>query len=168
MQLLRTFDNGPMEYFSLFLHSWHEGASEPPRAHLLEDRWLDERWPNGMRGKHFANRLMFHADQCWWHDGEINRKRFAQLVADYDLHCDVAYVNVAKEESALKMCSILRNLGCPYVVHFMDLYHDCLDPATMPGMCELIRGASKVIALTDALSDEAAKFSPHALITLGI
>jgi len=168
MQLLRTFVGGPMEYFSLFLHSWHDGKSEPPHAHLLEDRWLDERWPSGLRGKHFANRLMFQADQCWWHDGQINRKRMEQLVADYDLRCGVAYVNIAKEESALKVCSILRFLGCPYIVHLMDLYHERLDPAAMPGMCELMRGASTVIALTDTLKDEAAKFFPRELITLGI
>jgi glycosyltransferase involved in cell wall biosynthesis len=168
MQLLRTFAAGPAEYFSLFFHSWHDGRSEPPRAHLLEDRWLEERWPRGLRGKHLANRMMFLADQCWWSDGEINRKRFARLVAENHLSCDVAYVNIAKEESALKACSILRILGCPYVVHFMDLYHDRLVPASMPGMRQLLAGASSVVALTDALKDEAAKFGPRELITLSI
>jgi glycosyltransferase involved in cell wall biosynthesis len=168
MQLLRTFAGGPTDYFSLFLHSWHDGKSEPPRAHMLEDRWLDERWPNGLRGRHAANRAMFRAGQCWWSDGEVNLKRMQRLAREYDLRCDVAYVNIAKEESALKMCSLLRFLGCPYVVHLMDLYHDRLDPATMPGMCRLMSGASAVIALTDALKDEAAKFSPRELITLGI
>jgi hypothetical protein len=79
-------------------------------------------------------------------------------------------VIAAHEEHALKMSSLLRVLGCPYVVHIMDIYHhEGLDPARMPGFRDLLGGATARLAISDAIADEIARFGgpPAQVIPIG-
>ncbi len=152
-QMIRLFDWSAPDLFHLYLTAFYGGISEVGRSLRVEDpRWLG-------RGRRYARHIERALGLNWWNGDEIRADRLAARLAQQGLTADVAYVIAAHEEHASKMSSLLAVLGCPYVVHVMDIYHpDGLAPATMPGFRRLLGGASAVLAISDAIVDELAKF----------
>jgi hypothetical protein len=106
---------------------------------------------------------------AWWNGHQVNADKLRRLVADRGWTCDVAYVCVADDGEAAEAWSILKVLGCPYVVHLMDLCHDDgIDPATMPGYVGLLRGASSVLAIGEAMRDEVLKVRRDGVAMAGL
>ncbi len=153
--MIRSFDWNNPALFHFYLTAFYGGTSEVGRSFRIEDpRWLG-------RGRRVAKRVERAVGLNWWNGDEIRVDRFRAHLARNGLVADVAYVIAAHEEHARKMSSLLRVLGCPYVVHLMDIYHsDGLDPANMPGFRDLIGGASARLAISDSIADEMRKFAP--------
>lgn len=150
---LRVFEGSGHPFFHFYLRRIQFGLSECPNSHLLEDvpwPWKRQRVANAVRrvlGKH------------WWAGDRLNHRRLSRLIRDEGYRADAAYVIVAREDHAAAAAQIVDVVGCPYVLHVVDLYHeDGLDPAAMPGFSRLIDGASSVLALTDTIRDELTKF----------
>jgi len=152
-QMIRLFDWNHRNVFHLYLTAVYGGVSEVGRSFRIEDpRWLG-------RGRRVAKRVERAVGLNWWNGDDIRPDVFRAHLGRNWLAADVAYVIAAHEEHALKMSSLLAVLGCPYVVHLMDIYHpDGLDPARMPGFRRLLAGASVRLAISDTIAAEMKKF----------
>jgi hypothetical protein len=153
-QMIRMFDWTDPSLFHLYLTNFYGGKSEVGRSFRIEDpRYLG-------RGRRVALRVERALRINWWNGDEVVQHRFRGLLARHGLKADVAYVIAAHEEHASKMRSLLRILGCPYVLHVMDIYHpEGLVPEAMPGFRDLIGGASGTLAISDAIAEQMAKFA---------
>ncbi len=153
-QMLRVFSHPLFSPYHLYWRSTEYGRSEVPNSYLLEDPlW---RWRKG--GRH-VTRVKAALGLLWWDGDAVNEARLRALLAEKGVVCDVAYVVVSDEREAVRALSLLAVLGCPYVVHLMDLEHEGgLDPHAMPGYAGLLGGAAGVLALNEALAAEAGKF----------
>ena len=153
VQLLRLFAD---ENYTHLYWSSASGFSEDERSLLLEEQFT---WWKFSRGKGRIEQWMglLGLSSVWRHNQLINEAHKDQLSRQY--RCDVAYVVVIDETSARKAVSLLEHLGCPYVVHLMDLMHPRgLDPKTMPGFGRLFARASGVFALSENIRQEVLKF----------
>jgi glycosyltransferase involved in cell wall biosynthesis len=153
-QLLRLFGGTDVRFFHLYWNSRPFGRSEHPRSYALENRaWTLP------RGGRLARALGRRLGILWWSRNDVDARKLARLRARADLRADVAYVIVASEAECERARSLLARLGCPYVVHLMDVEHpQGLDPTTMPAYRGLLERASAVLVLNDAMAREAARF----------
>ncbi|BAC92248.1 glr4307 [Gloeobacter violaceus PCC 7421] len=153
VQLLRLF---AFEDYTHLYWSSASGFSETDKSLLLEEQF--DWWPLS-RGKGRLEQVMglLGMSSVWRHNELISAKYRRLLERDY--RCDVAHVVAIDETSARKAVSLLGVLGCPYVVHIMDLMHPRgLDPAAMTGFGRLFAGASRVLALSENIRREVRKF----------
>lgn len=153
-QMLRVFSSPLFSTHHLYWRSTKYGRSEVVNSYLLEDPlW---RWRKG--GRHIT-RVKAALRLLWWYGNAVSKPKLRALLREKGVACDVAYVVVSDETEAMRALSLLAVLGCPYVVHLMDLEHEeGLDPASMPGYGKLLGGAARVLALNEALAAEARKF----------
>jgi glycosyltransferase involved in cell wall biosynthesis len=152
VQMLRTFEESRSAYTHFYFSSHYAGRSEVRNSHLL-----DETLPFGITGKRTVAKWLRRVaiDWPWWNDDRLNARKFQRLLAAEKIRCDVMYVVVATEQHARRCLEILRQLGCPYVVHIMDLYDaEGIVPERMPAMRALLENAASVFVLTQALADE--------------
>lgn len=152
-QLLRLLQGADVSFFHLYWWWGHGGESErQPSFRLIAPNWM---------AKKGLFRVFSALGVTWWKGTQINRAKLHQLRQSEKLQCDVIYALVGDELSAQQALSIAREFDCPYVVHLMDLYEDHLDPNTMPGMKQLLAGASSVLVITEPLEREICKFAPR-------
>ena len=149
-QLIRLLDGANLSHFHLYWWWAHGGESEcQPSFRLIAPNWM---------AKKGLFRLFSALGMTWWKGSQVNLAKLSALRAEHTLRCDVALCLVSDEETAAQSLSLVEAFSCPYVVHFMDLYEDELDPQTMPALRQLLAGASSVLAITEPLEREVAKF----------
>ena len=150
---MRCFPRPDVEYFHLYLTHEYGGISKSPRSFRLDNyRYTG-------RGKHRMMPILGRLGLHWWKGSKLAAQKFRRLRRKHHLDCDVAYVFATDEKTAAKSNALLDELKVPYVAHSMDLYHDNgLDPATMPELAKLFRGAKKVLAISEPIGQEIAKF----------
>lgn len=148
-QILKVFASSGLPFVHFYFYTWASGASEVAPSYQLEN-------PHHKHvGKRVAARLSRAIGTSWWQGNKLNQRRIRRLLEEEQIACDVAYVVIGSEDSAQRAVELLRYLKCPYIVHLMDLYHEGgIDPATMTGFAELLRGASTIFALNDPLRGE--------------
>ena len=153
-QILRTLSGMPVDYFHFYFACWHGTISEITQSKKLAS--YDLPIPKVRR---LWQEVRNNTVGPWYRGTEINSPRMRGWLERKQLQFDVAYVVVACEEGAAKAASLLAVLGCPYVLHVVDLFHaQGVDPAGMPGFHELLAGASSVLALTPAIQYELERF----------
>jgi hypothetical protein len=154
VQVLRIFEGSGVDLWHLYWLGTAGYQSDVAASALLNTLPLLKR----MRGGGVVEKVEEVLGVAWWNGRRVNADKLRRLVADRGWTCDAAYVCVADDGEAAEARSILEVLGCPYVVHLMDLCHDDgIDPATMPGYLGLLRGASSVLTVGDAIRDEVLK-----------
>lgn len=136
----------------------HGFRSETPHSSLLADRRLPIPKVRG------AIRIARErAGWTWWRDDEVNAGFLHRLLVRKGLDFDVAYVVVGSEYSSRRALSMLKVIGCPYVLRVYDIMHSDdsgIDARTCPHFAELIRGAAAVLSLNDAITREVAPLGP--------
>ncbi len=154
-QLIRMLDRAEVGFFH-FYWGWEHGATSErePSFRLIAPSWMARKG---------VFRLCTALGMAWWKGSQLNRGRLRALRAKENLRCDVVYCLISDEVTAARSLSLVEALGCPYVVHFMDLYEDSLNPQTMPAMRQLLAGAASVLTITAPLENEVAKFAPKDL-----
>ncbi len=156
-QMLRIADHAHLDHFHLYWSSMPFGFSEAGRpSFLFEDPlfWRKLRLNRLMTKLHAAVGLR------GWRGNALNTRLFRRLIPAAQTDCDVVYAFATSEESAQRCLSLIDHLRTPFVVHIMDLQHaDGLDPATMPGFAGLLRRASSVLAINEAVEREVGKFA---------
>lgn len=159
-QLLLMFHNRPdVEYIHFYLTHEYGGVSKVPRSYRLDNyRYTG-------RGKIKLMPVLGWLGLHWWKGTQLAKAKFASLRRRHHLKPDVAYVFVTDESTSAKFNAVLAELKVPYVAHSMDLYHDDgLNPATMPEMAKLLSGAAKVLAISEPIGQELAKFGVTPLV----
>jgi hypothetical protein len=152
-QVLQMFGSYPDSFTHFYFHTICFGLSECRNSHVLQQTiWLR----HGQRT--FAKMLRMFGSY-WWTGDEVNPWRFRHLLKGVSRPFDVAYVIVSSEQNARKALSLLGHLQCPYVVHVMDIFHDELDPETMPGFAKLLEHGESVLVLNAAIQREIRKFT---------
>ncbi len=154
-QILRMLDGAEISFFHIYWW-WGHGAESDrqPSFRLIAPNWM---------AKKGLFRLFSAFGMTWWKGEQINLAKLKALRAEHNLRCDVGYALISDETTAAKALSLVKAFDCPYVVHYMDLYMDSLDPEQMPATQELLDGAVCVFAITEPLEREVAKFAPHDL-----
>ncbi|AGY56432.1 glycosyltransferase [Gloeobacter kilaueensis] len=152
VQLLRLFADD--DYSHLYWSS-ASGFSECDNSLLLEEQF---NWWKFSRGKGRLEQLMglMGLSSVWRHN-ELISDSYRNLLAE-QYRPDLAYVVVIDETSAQKAVSLLEVLGCPYIVHIMDLMHPGGLQPQMSGFRRLFAGASGVFALSENIRQEVLKF----------
>ena len=164
-QILRLLESRDDSFFHIYFRSGHGNVSDCANSFNLT-RYEGLAW---RRRDKIREAIGSRVLGTWWPQTDtVHPRKFARLLRDHDLRCDVAYVIVREENSALRCISMLEYLKCPYVVHIMDLHHDELDPATMPGFARLLRGAAATIVITPPLVEQVAKFGIDNIHTIFI
>ena len=155
-QMLRIIDHARLDYFHVYWSQRPFGLSEPTRhSHLFEDPlfWRPLRFNRAMAKLHAAVGLR------GWHGNTLNAPLFDRLIPPARLGCDVIHAFATSEESAARCLSLISHFDKPFVLHVMDVQHENgLDPTTMPGFAELIRRASSVLTINDAIAAEVRRF----------
>lgn len=155
-QMLRIIDHARLDYFHVYWSSRPFGLSAAGRrSRLFEDPlfWRPLRLNRAMVKLHAAVGL------AGWHGRALNAPLFDRLVPPSQRQCDVVYAFATSEGSARQCLSLIEHLDKPCVVHIMDVQHENgLDSATMPGFSGLLRRASSVLAINEAIEREARKF----------
>lgn len=153
-QLLLIFRGRPdVSFIHFYLTHEYGGVSRVPWSFRLDNH----RYTG--RGKHKVMPVLGWLGLHWWKGSQLAKGKFARLRRKHGLEPDVAYVLATDERTSAKFNAILAELNVPYVVHSMDLYHDDgLDPAAMPEMATLLRGAAGVLAISEPIARELAKF----------
>jgi hypothetical protein len=162
-QILQLFQGYPFHHF--YWRVGHGRRSEVPQSTLLEDRVPPVPKLGGA-----VRRLKQWSGRTWWRGDEVNVTWLQREVQSRGLKLDAAYVVIARESDAARALSIVRSLELPYVVNMVDVLHDQgLDPATMPAMTELLKGASSLLALLPSIAEEMGKFSraPIQIVPVG-
>jgi glycosyltransferase involved in cell wall biosynthesis len=154
VQLLRLLENQGISYTNFYFGDLYGGKSECEDFVSLygqEYRWW---YPaQSLQGKARAAALRT------WYSLKVHPPRFNAALKERPAF-NVAYVIVGHEVAAAWYLPFLKALGCPYVVHIMDIYHESgLDPESMPNFSTLFAGASSILALTETIRDEIAKFN---------
>lgn len=157
VQILRLVQQINVEYFHLYWSS-ASGLSETTTSLLLEeDFW----WWKWSRGRYKLGEVMSWLGLSVWKNNQLIDEKYLSLLWEKRKDFDVAYVVVLDEKAARRAVFLLRNLGCPYVVHIMDLDHlSGLNPAIMPGFTTLFAGASSVLTISEAIQEQVQKFEP--------
>ncbi len=154
--MLRIIDHARLDAFHVYWSTRPFGRSEPGRhSTLFEDPlfWRPLRLNRAMAKLHAAVGLR------GWHDHTLNVGLFERVVPKSRLQCEVIYAFATSEESARRCLSLIDHLRRPFIVHIMDVQHENgLDPATMPGFAELLRRASSVLVINEAIAAEARRF----------
>ena len=151
-QLIRLLDGADVSYFHLYWWWAHGGTSErEPSFRLIAPDWM---------AKKGLFRLFSAFGMTWWNGTQVNANKLAALRSERNLQCDVAYCLISDETTAAQALSLVKAFGCPYVVHYMDLYEEELDPQTMPATAQLLANAAVVLVITEPLEREVAKFTP--------
>ncbi len=151
-QLIRLLDGAEVPYFHLYWWWAHGGTSErEPSYRLIAPDWM---------AKKGLFRLFSALGMTWWKGTQVNTSKLTALRSERNLQCDVAYCLVSDETTAAQALSLVKAFGCPYVVHYMDLYEDELNPHTMPATAQLLANAAVVLVITEPLEREVAKFAP--------
>lgn len=155
-QLLRFFEGAKVPFFHLYFTSFKYGKSECDNSYRLEDPYY---W-KFYRGRRFLIRLARRLKLSWWDEhNNVRPNKIQNLLKSNQLQADVVYAVVVSEDEAQRANSLIKYLNCPYVVHFMDLLHqEGLDPATMPGLRQLLCHASSVLVISEAMKREMLKF----------
>lgn len=161
-QMLRTIDHAPLlDYFHVYWSTRPFGLSEPGRrSHLFEDPlfWRPLRLNRAMAKLHAAVGLR------GWHEDALNVPLFRRLIPVSPPGCDVVHAFATSESSARRCLSLIDHLHRPFVVHIMDVQHENgLDPATMPGFAALLRRASSVLVINEAIEAEVRRFPVRAV-----
>lgn len=154
-QLIRLLDGSGISYFH-FYWWWGHGAisDRQPSFRLIAPDWMARKG---------LFRFFSALGMTWWKGTQINTKKLLALRSARGLKCDVAYCLIGDEATAARALSLVRAFGCPYIVHYMDLYEDELNPQTMPATAKLLEDAAVVLVITEPLEREVAKFAPRDL-----
>lgn len=154
VQLLRIFEGLDVQPWHLYWKSTAGYRSDCGKAMMLSHLPRLKRLRGGRAIELFERAL----GVAWWRGEQVSADRLRRQLARRRWACDVAYLSVASESEAREAMSIVRALGCPYVVHMMDLCHDGgIDPATMSGYRELLRGAASVLVVSEPMLEEVRK-----------
>ena len=154
-QILRLLEGWEASFFHIYIEAGHGNVSDCANSFYLKGSEATD-W---RRRDKIKNAIANNLWGIWWpQPGNVNPRKFSRLLRERQLSCDVAYLVIGRETSARCCLSMLKHLNCPYVVHIMDLYHEELDPATMPGFSELLQGAAATIVITPPIAEQLAKF----------
>jgi hypothetical protein len=154
VQILRTFDGAGVDLWHVFWLGTAGYRSDLAESALLNTLPRLKR----LRGGRVIEMIEQALGVAWWNGTSVNPGKLRRLVAARGWMCDAAYVCVASDDEAAEARSIVEVLGCPYVVHLMDLCHDGgIDPRTMPGYTGLLRGAAAVLAVSEPIQGEVLK-----------
>lgn len=152
-QLIRLLDGADVSYFHLYWWWAHGGTSQrEPSFRLIAPDWM---------AKKGLFRLFSALGMTWWKGTQINAGKLSALRSEQNLQCDVAYCLISDETTAAQALSLVKAFGCPYVVHYMDLYENELNPQTMPATKQLLADAAVVLVITEPLEREVTKFAPR-------
>jgi hypothetical protein len=151
-QILQMVEGSAFHHFHW--HIGHGRKSEVRESLLLVD-WL----PNvfGLRG--IVRRLRRFTGLTWWRGTQVNTFLFRSYLRLHGLKFNVAYVVVGRESDAARALSILKTLDVPYIINMVDVMEEeGLDPASMPGIRQLLTGAQGHISLLPSITREMQKF----------
>lgn len=152
-QIIQLFQGSEFHHF--YWQIAHGQRSDVQQSTLLADCV-----PNVPITRAFVNIFRKLSGATWWYRNRVNGMKLRRLVESGGFAFDVAFVVVSRESGAARALSIIRSLKLPYVVNMMDVLHEQgLDPASMPAMDKLLKGASGLIALLPSIAEEMAKFT---------
>lgn len=142
VQILRIFDGSEFELVN-FYWSDRAGLTDISICSILLNR---VHFFKKIFGASIAKYLDCILPFKWWSGQFVNKRKLSKFLKKNKLKFDSAYVVPANEFDCLRMLSLLSVLGCPYVIHMMDLCHDDgINIETMPGYFELISSARSVL-----------------------
>ena len=162
-QFIQLVEGADFSSTHFWWEAWDRMPSDAKNSKLLQRRLFSDRaarlWPIQKGRGRIANMLPeLNLPGAAWKGSKLTDIGKRQLVSDDGKPFDVALVTPIRDEEAEHTLSILEVLACPYVFQVWDIMHaEGLNATDMPSFTRLLKGASKIVALTSAIADEVRK-----------